>query len=55
MIPSVARARNGRYGAGTIWTPDGMVLTNHHVVGDNREVGVALHDDRTFEAEDRRP
>lgn len=53
VIPGVVRVQNGRHGAGagTIWTSDGTVLTNYHVVGDNREVEVALHDDRTFEAE----
>ncbi len=53
VIPGVVRVQNGRHGtgAGTIWTSDGAVLTNHHVVGDNREVEVALHDDRTFRAE----
>lgn len=52
VIPGVVRVRNGRYGAGagTVWAPDGMVLTNHHVVP-APEVDVSLHDDRTFEAE----
>lgn len=53
VIPSVVRVQNGRHvaGAGTIWTPDGAVLTNYHVVGDNREVEMALHDDRTLRVE----
>lgn len=52
VVPGVVQVQNGHYGtgAGTIWTPDGMVLTNHHVVGANREVSVALHDDRIFKA-----
>jgi serine protease Do len=39
-------------GAGVIWDPDGLVMTNHHVVaGWRRNVTVALHDGRTFDAE----
>ncbi len=38
-------------GAGIIWTTDGKVLTNHHVVGrSNGPVSVTLTDGRTFEA-----
>lgn len=52
VIPGVVRVQNGRYGtgAGTIWAPDGAILTNHHVVS-APEVEVSLHDDRTFRAE----
>jgi serine protease Do len=41
-------------GAGVIWTREGLVLTNHHVVAAGRRgarVRVILHDDRTFGAE----
>jgi serine protease Do len=39
-------------GAGVIWRPDGLVLTNHHVVaGGRRSVTVVLRDGRTFDAE----
>jgi serine protease Do len=51
---SVAQVRSGGrgIGAGVIWNPDGLVMTNHHVVaGGRRNVTVALHDGRTFDAE----
>jgi serine protease Do len=51
---SVAQVRSGGrgIGAGVIWDPDGLVITNHHVVaGGRRNVTVALHDGRTFDAE----
>jgi serine protease Do len=51
---SVVQVRSGGrgIGAGVIWDPDGLVITNHHVVaGGRRNVTVALHDGRTFDAE----
>lgn len=44
-------------GAGMIWTTDGAVLTNHHVVARSMEVRVTLHDGRELDAEvvDRSP
>jgi serine protease Do len=51
---SVVQVRSGGrgLGAGVIWRPDGLVLTNHHVVaGGRRSVTVALQDGRTFDAE----
>src|SRR5215207_1807034 len=51
---SVVQVRSGGrgIGAGVIWNPDGLVMTNHHVVaGGRRNVTVALHDGRTFDAE----
>ena len=51
---SVVQVRSGGrgIGAGVIWDPDGLVMTNHHVVaGGRRNVTVALHDGRTFDAE----
>ena len=51
---SVVQVRSGGrgIGAGVIWHPEGLVLTNHHVVaGGRRKVTVALHDARTFDAE----
>ena len=50
---SVVQVRSGGrgIGAGVIWDPDGLVMTNHHVVaGGRRNVTVALHDGRTFDA-----
>ena len=44
------RTRGRGAGAGVIWGDEGLVLTNHHVVGGGR-VQVVLHDGRTFEAE----
>jgi serine protease Do len=41
-------------GAGVIWTGDGLVLTNHHVISGGRSRGnirVALHDGRTLDAD----
>jgi serine protease Do len=51
---SVVQVRSGGrgIGAGVIWDPDGLVMTNHHVVsGGRRNVTVALHDGRAFDAE----
>ena len=51
---SVAQVRSGGrgIGAGVIWNPDGLIMTNYHVVaGGRRNVTVALHDGRTFDAE----
>lgn len=42
----------GGAGAGFLWSPDGSVMTNHHVVaGSGGEVEVVLTDDRSFDAE----
>ena len=37
-------------GSGFLVSSDGLVLTNHHVVGDAHRVTVRLHDGREFEA-----
>ena len=37
-------------GAGTIWHPDGLIVTNAHVVGDGRGLQVALPDGRNLPA-----
>lgn len=49
---SLVAIRNGRrgVGAGTIWHPDGLILTNAHVVG-RRSLQVALPDGRRFAAQ----
>ena len=53
---SVVQVRSsGRgIGAGVIWTGDGLVLTNHHVISGGRSRGnirVALHNGRTLDAD----
>ncbi len=46
------RSRRGRgTGAGFLWSPDGSVITNHHVVTGSRRTEVVLADDRSFGAE----
>lgn len=50
---SVVQVRSGGQGigAGVIWHPEGLVMTNHHVVaGGRRNVRIALHDKGTFGA-----
>jgi len=42
------RSRNGG-GAGTVWSADGLIVTNHHVVPGERAT-VELHDGREFGA-----
>ena len=60
VLPGVVQVRRGTprrgprggAGAGFIWSPDGSVMTNHHVVaGSDRKVEVVLTDDRSFAAE----
>lgn len=38
------------YGSGVIISRDGYVVTNYHVIEDARDVGVQLHDKRSFPA-----
>ncbi len=45
----VVHGRRRGAGAGVIWSADGLILTNNHVVG-RRSPQVKLHDDRTYEA-----
>jgi serine protease Do len=40
--------RNGGNGAGTIWSTDGLIVTNNHVVSGDGKVNVVLADGRTF-------
>jgi serine protease Do len=38
-------------GAGTIWHPDGLIVTNAHVIAGRRSLRVTLADGRTFPAQ----
>lgn len=40
--------RNGGNGAGVIWTTDGTIVTNNHVVSGDGQMNVVLADGRTF-------
>jgi S1-C subfamily serine protease len=51
VIPGLVQIQSGHggYGAGTIWHPDGLIVTNAHVVG-RRNPKVSLADGRAFPA-----
>jgi serine protease Do len=60
VLPGVVQVRRGTRrrgprggaGAGFLWSPDGSMLTNYHVVaGSDGKVEVVLTDDRSFDAE----
>lgn len=50
----VAGLRNGRRaegtGSGVVVSPDGLILTNNHVIDGSREIAVSLSDGRKFSA-----
>ena len=56
VLPGVVQVRSRKNrrrgaGAGFLWSPDGSVMTNHHVLaGSGEEVEVILTDDRSFGA-----
>jgi len=47
---AIVQAKRWGGGAGILWSEDGLVLTNSHVLG-RRSPHVTLFDDRSFEAE----
>lgn len=51
VLPSLVVVRGKRHGAGSgmIWDANGLILTNHHVVGRHMPV-VLLQDDREYES-----
>ena len=57
VLPGVVQVRSRKNrrrgaGAGFLWSPDGSVMTNHHVLaGSGEKVEVILTDDRSFDAE----
>src|SRR5947209_19080367 len=51
--PSIVQVRTQGRGAGTgiVWYKDGRIITNNHVVADDRaQIQVLLSDDRTLDA-----
>ena len=59
VLPGVAQIRSSRTrsrrgrgaGAGFLWSRDGSVITNYHVVAGFRRIEVVLADDRSFFAD----
>src|SRR5205085_4894785 len=50
--PAVVKIDAGRgSGSGVIFTPDGLILTNSHVIDRAQHVGVGLSDGRTLRAD----
>jgi S1-C subfamily serine protease len=53
VTPGVVQVRSGGrgVGAGFIWSPDGLVVTSHHVVGSSDGLKVLLTDGQALDAE----
>lgn len=51
VAPSVVKVDAGGTGSGFIFAPDGLILTNSHVVADARRIGVTLPDGRDLVAD----
>ena len=51
VLPSLVVVRGHRFGAGSgiVWDPNGLILTNNHVVGRRTPI-VLLQDDREYES-----
>ncbi len=50
--PSVVQVYRGNgNGAGTIWRPDGLIITNNHVAGHSATLRIVLDDGRSFDGE----
>jgi Do/DeqQ family serine protease len=47
---SGASSLTGSSGSGVIVSPDGYIVTNHHVVENSKDIKVTLHDKRSFSA-----
>lgn len=52
---NVTNGSTGGVGSGVIYNPEGLIITNHHVIrdgqGETGEIAVTLHDQRVYDAE----